>query len=187
MIDEEMSALHRAVLSKRTQRQAAELSLDSDMNRVIEPRQFKSIRRKVGRCLYSISDKVKEVIGMDRQFYKERLLDKLKVKQDSKEQQELILYDNPEKTKRYILKSFIRFYLRTLMNCNQTVQESYLNLIRERYEKLDSIQKVTFRDIQMSIDEMERAMEVDAEDKNKIVDLLTSAFSFGSLSIGMLD
>lgn len=123
-----------------------------------EPRTFKSIRRSYSlpnSCYFTISDEVKDVIGVDKQIYRKRLLDKLKLGIDPQEHQELILYDNPEKTKRYILKSFIRFYLRNLLASNR--MESCLTVLRERYEKLDSIQKITFRDIQLSIEEMERA------------------------------
>ena len=83
-----------------------------------------------------------------------------------------MLYDNPEKTKRYILKSFFRFYLKNLMTSSSFLTESYLRTFRTHYESLNSEQKVTFKDINDSIGEMEQSMEVDSEGKEQLLSFL---------------
>ena len=119
-----------------------------------------------------LSDQAKDAIGIDKDFYKQRLLDKFKVKSPKSSSTDLLLYDNPEKARKIMVRSFFKFYLKSILTQNKILTESYLATLRDQYNTLNQEQKVTFTDIKQTLEEMEVSMEVDSAEKQQLVAFL---------------
>jgi hypothetical protein len=112
----------------------AQANIDEDHLDSRKP--FKHAKRKYTR--YIVSDQARDAFGIDKSFHKQRLLDKLKIAgTTAQEQTDLLLFDNPEKTKRFILKNFFRFYLKNILTQNSILTESYLGALRTHYDSLN--------------------------------------------------
>ena len=84
-------------------------------------------KRKFPKKKYSIAEHAKEMVGLDKDFYKQRLLDKFKIKQPGDHTStDLLLYDNPIKARKIMVKSFFKFYLTNIITSNKILTESYL-------------------------------------------------------------
>lgn len=73
-------------------------------------------------------------------------------------------------SKRILLRNFFSHYIKSTYEVNANLNASYLTKLRDEYSKLPNRDKISFYELQDSIEEM----EVDETAKAQIFDMLTT-------------
>ena len=72
-------------------------------------------------------------------------------------------------SKRFLLRNFLSFYLKSLMMVNEKLNVSYVEKLKREYSVLRDADKLTVRELQETIDEM----EVDEQSKAHLLQMIS--------------